>query len=89
MMHKEIWCSKFFDKIFDMLYALAWNLNSLEIISQDYLFFLQTKQIIVKNLKIKPTFLKMSSPSDKIASETKNSSFSRQTVEKFLALMAT
>jgi len=31
----------------------------------------------------------MSSPSDKIASETKNSSFSRQTVEKFLALMAT
>jgi len=30
----------------------------------------------------------MSAPSDTIASETKNSSFSLQSIEKFLALMA-
>jgi len=33
--------------------------------------------------------MKMNAPSDKIASQTKNCSFSLQSIEKFQALMAT
>jgi len=65
------------------------NMINFVIIPQWYLIFLKQKQFVNKTWQSnQQIFLKMSALSDKIASETKDGSFSLQSIDKFLALMA-
>ena len=67
------------------------KLNNLEInqYPQDQLILLKTKRNLLIRINLtQQIILKMRATSDNIASETKNCSFSCQSIEKFLVLMA-
>ena len=86
---KEVWFSWFLKIIFG--WSLSGNLDIF--VKYSPLLFTfpsnKTKSLILIWQITQRIFLKMSAPSEKIANQIKKCSFSLQSIEKFLALMAT